>query len=47
MLMVTSCEYFRGSLSEVYLHGMNLVTEGVKQIRGLANTQIEMQNWLW
>ena len=29
-----------GSLSEVYLHGMNLVTEGVKQIRGLANAQI-------
>ena len=30
-----------GSLSEVYLHGMNLVTEGVKQIRGLANAQIK------
>jgi len=30
-----------GSLSEVYLHGMNLVTEGVKQLRGDGLTQIE------
>ena len=30
-----------GSLSEVYLHGMNLVTEAVKQIRGSAVTQVK------
>ncbi|MBY8821768.1 thiolase C-terminal domain-containing protein [Sphingomonas colocasiae] len=29
-----------GSLSEVYLHGMNLMTEAVKQLRGSAHTQI-------
>lgn len=29
-----------GSLSEVYLHGLNLVTEGVRQLRGTASTQI-------
>ena len=30
-----------GSLSEVYLHGMNLVTEGVKQIRGSSFNQVK------
>lgn len=30
-----------GSLSEVYLHGMNLVTEAVRQIRGSAVTQVK------
>ena len=29
-----------GSLSEVYLHGMNLVTEAVRQIRGSATSQV-------
>ena len=29
-----------GSLSEVYLHGMNLVVEGVRQIRGVSTSQI-------
>ena len=29
-----------GSLSEVYLHGANLVTEGVRQIRGTSPNQI-------
>jgi acetyl-CoA acetyltransferase len=29
-----------GSLSEVYLHGLNLVTEAVRQLRGSASTQI-------
>ena len=29
-----------GSLSEVYLHGMNLVTEAVKQLRGVAHSQV-------
>tara|TARA_B100000287_G_scaffold420602_1_gene460186 strand:+ start:1489 stop:2637 length:1149 start_codon:yes stop_codon:yes gene_type:complete len=30
-----------GSLSEVYLHGMNLVTEAVRQIRGSATSQVK------
>ena len=29
-----------GSLSEVYLHGANLVTEGVRQIRGTSPNQV-------
>ncbi len=29
-----------GSLSEVYLHGANLVTEGVRQIRGASPNQV-------
>lgn len=29
-----------GSLSEVYLHGANLVTEGVRQMRGEATNQV-------
>ena len=29
-----------GSLSEAYIHGMNLVTEGVKQIRGVSTSQV-------
>jgi acetyl-CoA acetyltransferase len=28
------------SLSEAYVHGMNLVTEGVKQIRGTSTAQV-------
>jgi len=30
-----------GSLSEAYVHGMNLVTEAVKQIRGTSTAQVE------
>lgn len=30
-----------GGLSEAYVHGMNLVTEGVRQLRGTAATRIE------
>jgi acetyl-CoA acetyltransferase len=30
-----------GSLSEAYIHGMNLVTEGVRQIRGTSTSQVE------
>jgi len=29
-----------GSLSEAYIHGMNLITEGVKQIRGTSTAQV-------
>ena len=29
-----------GSLSEVYLHGANLVTEAVRQIRGTSPNQV-------
>ncbi|WP_321808847.1 thiolase C-terminal domain-containing protein [Burkholderia sp. BCC1993] len=29
-----------GSLSEAYIHGMNLIAEGVRQLRGQASTQI-------
>ncbi|MBI4517095.1 MAG: lipid-transfer protein [Deltaproteobacteria bacterium] len=29
-----------GSLSEAYVHGMNLITEGVKQIRGTSTAQV-------
>ncbi|AMS40420.1 MULTISPECIES: thiolase C-terminal domain-containing protein [Aminobacter] len=30
-----------GSLSEVYLHGFNMITEGVKQMRGTSTGQVE------
>lgn len=30
-----------GSLSEVYLHGFNMITEGVKQMRGTSTAQVE------
>lgn len=30
-----------GLMSEGYLHGMNLITEGVRQVRGTSTTQIE------
>jgi acetyl-CoA acetyltransferase len=30
-----------GSLAEVYLHGMNLAAEAVKQLRGTALTQVD------
>lgn len=34
------CNTSGGSLSEAYLHGMNLVTEAVRQLRGTGTTQI-------
>jgi len=30
-----------GGLSEAYVHGMNLVTEGVRQVRGTSTAQVE------
>lgn len=30
-----------GSLSEAYLHGFNLITEGVRQVRGTSHSQVE------
>ena len=33
-----------GGLSEAYIHGMNLVTEGVRQIRGTSTAQVEDAN---
>ena len=33
-----------GSLSEVYLHGMNLVIEAVRQIRGSSSSQVNQVN---
>jgi acetyl-CoA acetyltransferase len=29
-----------GSLSEAYIHGLNLITEGVRQLRGKASSQV-------
>jgi len=34
------CNTSGGGLSEAYVHGMNLVAEGVRQIRGVSNTQV-------
>ena len=33
-----------GMLSEAYIHGMNMIAEGVRQIRGTSTTQIEDVN---
>jgi acetyl-CoA acetyltransferase len=30
-----------GSLSEAYVHGFNLITEGVRQVRGTSTSQVE------
>ena len=30
-----------GGLSEAYVHGLNLVTEGVRQLRGTSTSQVE------
>jgi acetyl-CoA acetyltransferase len=30
-----------GGLSEAYVHGMNLVVEGVRQIRGTSTSQVQ------
>lgn len=34
-----------GLMSEGYIHGMNLIAEGVRQIRGTSTTQIENVNY--
>jgi acetyl-CoA acetyltransferase len=33
-----------GSLSEAYVHGMNLILEGVRQVRGTSTSQVESCN---
>ena len=35
-----------GLMSEGYLHGMNLITEGVRQVRGTSTTQIKEQEYV-
>ena len=35
------CNTSGGSLSEAYVHGYNLIIEGVRQIRGTSNCQVE------
>jgi acetyl-CoA acetyltransferase len=35
------CNTSGGSLSEAYVHGMNLVIEGVRQIRGTSTNQVK------
>ena len=35
-----------GLMSEGYLHGMNLITEGVRQVRGTSTTQIQDQEYV-
>ena len=35
------CNTSGGHLSEAYIHGMNLIAEGVRQIRGTSTSQVE------
>ena len=35
------CNTAGGSLSEAYIHGFNLILEGVRQLRGTASNQVE------
>ncbi len=34
-----------GGMSEAYLHGFNLITEAVRQVRGTSTNQVEGANW--
>jgi acetyl-CoA acetyltransferase len=34
-----------GGMSEAYLHGFNLITEGVRQVRGTSTNQVDGATW--
>ena len=34
-----------GGMSEAYLHGFNLITEAVRQVRGTSTNQVDGANW--
>jgi acetyl-CoA acetyltransferase len=34
-----------GGMSEAYLHGFNLITEAVRQVRGTSSNQVDGANW--
>jgi acetyl-CoA acetyltransferase len=38
------CNTSGGGLSEAYVHGMNLIAEGVRQIRGTSTAQVKDAN---
>jgi acetyl-CoA acetyltransferase len=34
-----------GGMSEAYVHGINLISEGVRQLRGTSTCQVEGAEW--